>query len=211
MTDILDCSNPIDGAAARRQGYAGVARYLTRYTNEPKMLTAGERDNLLANGCTIVLVYEDNTGDALGGSGLGSENGQRALDQARALGAPQGTCIYLACDTPGATPDQVRPYYQAAGGIIRAAGYRVGFYGPQAAAYALLADNTVDRAWVVETWRDGYSGDLGPFHLMQRVRPSVNVGGVDCDEDAICNADYGQWGSAPVPQPTTDNDWWVYA
>lgn len=194
--DILDCSNPIDGAAVRGAGYQGVARYLSRYPG-PKVLTAGERDSLLGAGCAVVLVYEDNSGDATGGAWRGGDNGQRAVDEARALGAPGGTCLYLACDTPDASPDLVRPYYQAAGSVIRPAAFKVGFYGPQWAASVLLAEGTVDRAWVVETWRDGYGGDLSPFHLMQRVRPAVTVGGVECDEDAVLQPDFGQWGTVP--------------
>lgn len=200
MTSLgVDCSQSVGGNALIQAGYRFAARYLSRYPG-PKVLKAPERDQLLAAGVDIVLVYEDNTTDAMMGASGGTNNAYRALKMAADLGAPHGMCIYFACDQNDATAAQVTPYYTAIRSVI-SPDYQVGFYGAQAPAAALLAAGTVDKAWVVETWRQGYEdGPLDPFHLMQLVGTPVVVAGTTCDEDQALQDNYGGWLQPQTPK-----------
>ncbi len=194
MALLVDSANALDGRAVIAAGYVGEIRYLSKFPAH--VIRPAERDSNLEAGSDIVLVYEDqaynqNVSDMVLGAQRGADNAYRAMKQAGDLGYPPGACIYFACDRPDPTYAQVKPYMDAVRPIITDSGWRVGFYGPMRPARGLLGDHTADKAWVVETWTDG--GPLDPFHLLQLVGPLVVVGGTQCDEDQILQADYGGW------------------
>lgn len=190
----MDSRGPLDGAAVKAAGYTFAMRYLSS-ADTSKVLHPAERDSLLAAGVAIGLVYEDGALSTAGGAAAGVHMATVASWQAGVLGSPPGTVCYIACDTP-TPPAGTRECITAAGPILQAHGLARGFYGNPDAGRMFLGAGLVDAVWAVETWG---SRELGQCAIVQRVRPPVSVGGIQCDTDDLLGPAAGLW--PPVPQP----------
>lgn len=199
MTDlIIDYAwgkpNPV---SIKEVGYKGVARYLS--PDASKNLSLQERDALLAQGLSIVLVWEWYANRIAGGAAAGAADGRTANAQADILGYPKNACLYYACDF-----DAQPSAYEAMEAYLRAAGAQgrtVGIYGGLHVVEAMLQSGAARYGWQTVAWSQGKLSSIA--HLYQRIRPTLPSPGGSYDEDIVLQPYYGQWGSnVPVPTPT---------
>jgi len=99
-------------------------RYLSPGAN-PKNLTAVERDQLLAAGLSIGLVWESSASRAGQGFLAGATDARAAETEANALGLPVRCPVFYAVDFD-ASAGAVAPYFA---GVNSVAGHPVGVYG----------------------------------------------------------------------------------
>lgn len=153
-------------------GFSDVGRYL-------KNLTIAEITALHAEGIGIWLIFEHNAQDVLGGAQLGTQCGQQALTQARALGVPEGQiAIYPAADTD-ILPSQlaVAEDYWAAFDAVIFGHYRIAGYA-DGTALSGLRDHGLPLCWLAGAM--GWDGshaflETGNPDLVQG--PQLNQGG----------------------------------
>lgn len=189
MTLLLDCSHPLDVAAATHAGVTCVGRYLSSVPG-PKIVTTAEAASYHDAGIGLWLCYEDDGLDMAGGAQHGYYHGAVAAWEAAVVGLPSGCAVYMTCDTP-AVPIGTRETATAFAGVLRVHGWRPGWYGNPDAGRLLLAAGVVDLIWAVDTWG---SRDLSYCHIAQRPNMGqVGIGGVLCDFDDALTADWGQW------------------
>lgn len=117
-----DYLNPAYGPAAHGEGARVHFRYL-------KNLTAAEVAAGHARGDGFVAIAEGSSQDPIQGSAVGLWRGAEAVNQAQALGYPQGCPILIAVDTNPADLTACEAYFRAAAALVKAAGFQVGFYG----------------------------------------------------------------------------------
>jgi len=190
----LDASTPNSGINLAKANVGCVMRYLSSVKG-PKVLTAGEYNDLIEHGVAVGLVYEDNTLDMNGGPQAGNHHALVASWEAGALGWPSGSGIYFACDTP-TPPPHTGVTMAAIAPVIRGHGWRVGWYGNADAGRLLMVAGYVDLIWAVDTWG---SRKLDYCHLAQRANHSpVQITGVTYDYNTVLTADFGQ---NPRPAP----------
>jgi LysM repeat protein len=156
MTKLCDFSWGRPGAnAIKTAGYMGVIRYLSDDTTG-KTLSASERDEYLAAGLGIRLVWEDGAQAALSGQARGLADGQKALKQAQALGFPKGLGIYYAVDFD-ATPAQQTAIDAYGAGFREGLGgyYDCAEYGGYWIVSRSLANGTTKKSWQTVAWSGG--------------------------------------------------------
>lgn len=182
-----------DPRTIKAQGYVGVMRYIGGSAS--KQLTAAEAQHLHAQGLWVGLVWEGAADRAGLGSMAGRADAQAAEAAADRLGYPMDAVIFYAVDFD-ATPDRVRPYFDA----VRAAARRpVGIYGGIKVTSAGLAP----YRWQAAAWSSGQLDQAG--HLYQRIKPTHPIPGTD--ENALLHA-FPAWqppGSKPKPVPPVSN------
>jgi hypothetical protein len=164
--------------------------------NGAKCLTPSRVRAIAAAGLRVGLVHEGYGG--VGGKGISAADGDRdgrfARVQAPALGAPNGTCVYFACDTDF-SPAQIRslviPYFAEVRKALADGYFRVGVYGSGAVCAAVRAANLADLSWEAGSkgWT-GYSDWVSKADMVQTV--DANVGGVADDSD-VANGDIGDY------------------
>jgi hypothetical protein len=153
-------------------------------------------------GFRIGLVHEGWGG--VGGHGIsamdGFRDGKFCRSQAALLGAPQGACVYFACDMdfPAAQiTSLVTPYFQEICEVFTDNQFRVGVYGSGAICQAMKAAGLVDLTWLAQSrgWT-GYGAWLGKADLVQG--PESVIAGLDVDPNTA-RGDFGDF----VPQFAT--------
>lgn len=95
-------------------GAIGAMRYLG---NDSRCIFAAERDDLLAHGLGIGLIWETSANRVLSGAPGGRQDAELANSYANTLGAPGSTPIYYATDYHALEPDisgAICDYYRAA-------------------------------------------------------------------------------------------------
>lgn len=196
MTGVLDYSGGVpSGATVKADGYSGVLRYLKKNGNSSvHVLTAGEYQDMKANGIGVGLVYEAiGANRMLGGYASGASDASWALQQAHNVGI-NPRCIYYTADWD-VVPSQyaaVIAYLDGANSIHGKS--RTGLYG----GYRTIANCKSHASWLWQTmaWS---GGQIDPsIHVRQKIG-TVVIGGVDCDESEIWQDDWGQH-----PAPATD-------
>lgn len=179
MTLFADYATPLDPAAVKAAGYAGVIRYIAPpgAVYDPKRLTLVERDRIFAAGLSILLVFESYATRATEGAPSAFFDAHTAVQQAHALGYPDDVPILFACDT-NTTADQVCSYFVDVATIRPCCGA----YGGINVVDPLLADGTVSYGWQTCAW----SGDKvsQAAHLYQRLKPTLSMPG-SYDEDVL--------------------------
>jgi hypothetical protein len=178
-----------------RAGMVGVVRYLS---NSPgKNLTPAERDDLLAHGLDILLVWETTTTRSLEGPLAGAADGVLAAQQAQALAYPHGATIFASTDTD-TTWDRVAAYHVA----FNVAVAHFGYVGDMYAGYAVCRDahdaGQAPAPWQTAAWSYGQVlpqawAVQNDFHLP--------IGGVDCDGSDVQRPANGWRANLPKPSP----------
>ncbi len=175
MTQLIDFSWARPGATAiKNAGFSGVIRYLSSDTTG-KTLSAIERDEYFTEGLSIRLVFEDGAQNALAGEAQGLIDGKIALDQAKALGYPQGYGIYFAVDFDANSAQLSGPIHDYGQGFAKALD---GYY--ECAPYGGF--NTVNgngKSWQTCAWSDGKLASNA--NIYQNGASAFN-GGADIDE-----------------------------
>lgn len=194
----------IPGAAIRQAGYG----FVIRYVDDPavglgsKHITPQEYRDLVGAGVQVLLVFEVDTGDALGGYNQGVSNAQRARKGADWIGYPQGAPIFMACDMhlTGPQVDTAMRYLDGARSVL---GSATGCYGFWEDVDTSITQHNAD--WF---WQCGIKpADSDPVHIWQRNDTApVTVGGVSCDINELLRpigAPDMDW-TTPMPAP---GDW----
>jgi hypothetical protein len=178
-------------AALKAAGVVGVSRYLCWVNTNTygKIIFKPEYDGLLAAGIDVILNWEFDAQDELGGASSGSIQATEAVRQAKLLGYPAGATIYFSGDfdeTPGEA-STVAAYFQAAAPIVHAAGYRIGVYGDYYVVGRLFDAKLIDDAWQTYAWS---GGQWDPRANMRQTLNGVSIGGQDADLDQSVGVAY---------------------
>lgn len=187
MSQLVDYSFARPSPAAiKRAGYLGVMRYISSGSSK-KNLTISEKNNLLAAGLGIGLVWEDSASKAGQGYGVGRSDGFSANAHANALGYPAKCPIFYAVDYDTSAA-KVTPYFQ---GVVSAGGRPVGIYGS-----ANVVDGVnVPYKWQTVAWSHGRVSSH--IHLYQRVGGAV-ISGTDVND---LKASFPLWGTTIIDNP----------
>jgi hypothetical protein len=189
----LDYVGRPGGAAMAVTGYAGAVRYIGfDPADRSKCIGPAEYRDLTGHGRAVAVVYENQTGDALGGRAAGRVAATRARDWADRIGHPRSRPIYMACDTDLVTdPDFTRAldYLRGAGDVLGGRS-RVGVYGEYDLIERAHAAGVADWYWQATAW--SHHKVSTHAHLLQLLG-AVYVGGVQCDRNQIRADDWGQW------------------
>ena len=190
------CSNGVDYSWARpdaaelyRLGYRFACRYLSWLPNG-KVIQPSELDYLTANGIAVVLNWEFDARDAMGGYTSGVEHAKEALRQAESLGCPDDRPIYFSVDFD-MQPDEidvVGSYFDGVQSVLPRS--RVGCYG---SAYTVATAHDCGWAdWFWQTYAWSY-GEWTPAHIRQ-FSNGVMVAGGEVDLNYGMYDDIGAWG-----------------
>ena len=178
-----------DPAQIKGAGYGFVCRYLS--SDPSKAISRMEVAGLLAQGLTIVLVWEDKANGALGGYQAGVHDAEAAYSQAQAAGQPLDRWIYFACDFDVAANQlsAIVDYFRGVGSIIGME--RTAFYGPRSIYLHLKQLGLVIGGWEAEsTGWSGYAPEPADMHIWQT---GQSVFGGQADINQAMQADFGQW------------------
>lgn len=174
-----------------RGGKTFVCRYLA-YLPNGKVLTSDERRSLHDAGLSIVLNWEQASGDMLKGYATGLAHAREAVRQANALGAPDTAVIYFSCDVDISTSTQLNAVKDYLNGAIAALGrHRVGVYGEYSVIEAMVG-TVCDWGWQTYAWSAGKVSNKA--HIYQ-YKNGVQVDGADCDLNRSLQNEIGAWGA----------------
>jgi LysM repeat protein len=205
MANGVDYSWARPGAKAIHDGgYTFAARYLS-YDTSGKNISSEEASDLLNNGVSIVLVWEQAANDALQGHDKGVAEATDALAQARAIGFPEDRPIYFAVDFDEADTDQQNnALYDYFRGVVEVIGFnRVGIYAGYYPVKRVHEQGLAKWLWQTLAWSGGqvYDG----IHIYQN---GASAFGNGADVDEARQSDIGAWGAGssvnpapPVPAP----------
>jgi hypothetical protein len=160
----------------RDAGFSGVIRYVTSPDRiGPKHITLGEYRELTEGGVPVLLVYEDGTGDADGGSPAGYTNALRAQAFTRSVGYTGP--VFFCNDRLAVDAAAWRAYLDGAATVLGID--RVGAYG-----YRSALELAHGHAGVF--WQCGRRADVLPdVDMWQDNSVFPVVGGVHCDRNEI--------------------------
>lgn len=198
MTTVIDYTRNWGGFGSARAikaaGYEGILRYISHTPG--KDLTATERDEALAAGLTIGLIFESTANRAAQGHAAGLADGLYANGRADALGYPASCTLWFAVDFDGAM-SAVQPYFDG----VAAAGGRP--FAPYGGVNIIDGVRYSGVGWQTVAWS----------HNKISARAGLLQDGFhgSYDSNRVLKADYGQWDqSAPAPTPpappTNDED-----
>src|SRR5215212_8672842 len=142
------------------EGLSFVGRYYSRTTEiEGKKLTESEAQLISGAGLQIVAVYEDGpTSYGYFSSARGAEDAGGAIQQAQAVGQPEGSVIYFTVDYNATSSDitgNITAYFAAIAAALKGT-YAVGVYGSGAVCAAILTAEYAEFAWLSQS--TGWSG-----------------------------------------------------
>jgi hypothetical protein len=218
MSIVLDCTQSPSVEAIKAAGAVAVSRYLSweyrwggtthSYIN-PKVIQKPEYDHLASNGIGVVLNWEFDARDWLGGADRGHEHATEAVRQAKMLGCPpnQGAAILGSADfdmTWGQWTSAGQAYATAFAAVVRGAGYLTGPYGPWDVLEWVHNASLGDIFWQAGmswAWSAGRNRDVHPVATLFQQK-HLTVGGIDCDVDVILKPDFGAYpkpGAVVVP------------
>lgn len=173
---------------------AGVTVVIRYLTGGGKSIMTTELASYLAAGISVVVVFEIQANDALGGHAAGVANAQVALSALKALGLV-GCPVYFAVDSSIMALTAL-PYFEGIATVMQPS--QVGVYGEGALCSLLQAEGLACWYWQSSsTSFPGNSTTLAITHIQQKVGGSPLAG---TDLDILCKPDVGQW-PRPVPLP----------
>jgi hypothetical protein len=198
VTKGFDCSTPLTAQTASsfvKDGYLFVARYLV--PSGFKALTKGEADLISNAGLQIVSVFETTANRALGGRNAGLTDGATALQVARNLGQPAGSCIYFTVDFEASSEQMptIIAYIQAASEATPE--YTTGVYGSYAVMEAVQQAGVCSHFWQTYAWSGGKKSTF--IHIYQYFN-DVTEHGIDIDHDESYGNE-GWWNTVVPPEP----------
>lgn len=202
MSDIisgLDSSSACTQSSIdclKQNGITFIGRYYSRTTQiEGKKLTQAEAQLISSNDLEIVAVYEDGpTSYSYFSAARGTADANGALQQAAAIGQPEGSAIYFTVDydaQPSEIAANITAYFQAINAAINQK-YEVGVYGSGATCQAIIDANLATFAWLAQS--TGWSGytDFSAWNIKQGPEKSV------CNLNSDLDDGHGDFGSFTV-------------
>jgi len=199
----LDASSTCDESSLQclqSQGLQFIGRYYSRTTQiAGKKLTPAEAQLISLAGIAIVAVYEDGpTNAAYFSASRGAADAGGALEQAAAVGQPQGSAIYFTVDYDASSSDiagNIAAYFAAIASTIGGQ-YRVGVYGSGDVCEAMLNGGYASLAWLAQsTGWSGYS-QFANWAIKQGAEQTI------CGLNADADVAQGDFGSFIVMPPT---------
>ena len=196
MTQYIDYSSgTIPGATIRGAGYKGVIRYVEDPTQwlGMKHIRPPEYQELVTAGVDVLLYFEVDTQDAMGGFSAGHDNALRARAGADWIGYPHDRPIIMACDRH-VDVQQSRVAINYMQGAEAAIGHEhVGVYGFFDLIDPCIALNV--GCFYVQAGIRPAAAD--PVHMWQRNDGFATVGGIECDIVEVLRP----WCTAPALPP----------
>jgi len=200
MTDIvsgIDSSSACTSsscACLKQNGITFVGRYYSRTTQIPgKKLTPAEAELISSAGLELVAVYEDGpTSYSYFSAARGTADATGALQQAAAVGQPEGSAIYFTVDYDATQSDiegNITAYFQAIDETIADA-YAVGVYGSGATCSAIFGAGLAEYAWLAQS--TGWSGYTEFTEWAIKQGPEQSVCGLNSDTDDA-HGDFGSF------------------
>lgn len=188
--------HPLSGAAVRYQGFRGVCRYISR--NPDKNLSAPERDDMLAHGLDIVLVWETTETRSQDGARAGTIDGNYAVTLLHSLNAPAGMTVYAATDTD-TTWAKVADYHTAFNQVMSDNGFLGDVYAGYMVVLGAHNAGQSSAAWQTSAW----SGQMiHPNVALYQNKYGVKIEGTICDSNEVLGPVNG-WQAATSKPPTT--------
>ncbi len=178
-------------------GMKFVVRYYSRSAS--KAMGVAEAKALSAAGLKLAVVYQDRQNiidDFSSEKGAGSA--QRALDQAAAIGQPEGSAIYFAADFDPPSADvrgSIAEYFLAVNRAFSTAlvRYAIGIYGSGLTCRVLRDASLAQFAWLSGSTGFRESKTFRPRAHLVQVAPERKIcdGKLEIDDDIAQVADYG--------------------
>jgi Rv2525c-like, glycoside hydrolase-like domain len=199
VSTVLDYSAGWPGPAAIIAGkYAGAVRYIGT-PGRSKNLVRAEVEALKAAGIPVALVYEDTAGWMLSGTAAGQAAARNVLSDAAKLGVDVGL-VYFAADFD-VTNDMWAVTQCLDGAAVVLGADRVGVYGEADVIDAAVTGGHARLGWQTRAWSGGRVSEHAA--LLQELG-YVDVGGVQCDQNTVLAADWGQQPTPVVVSGSTD-------
>ena len=186
--------NGLDAYGALPPAKLGAYDFVARYVSlQPgKCVTPSEMASYRAARKSIVLVYEDNADDGLGGANAGAAKAHLALPILKAIGWPQDRPVHFAFDMPGYAVDLPT--------FIRCAQAFAAGIGRPAAVYGDVDTCTASHsAGIKYLWQFG-EGRAPGITILQGMSFTAPWG-QSVDPDSALAEDYGQWPAPVAPKP----------
>jgi hypothetical protein len=214
---VIDCVKPPSVSAMRAAGVTGLSRYLSTLSSDPlgKIIHKPEYDALVAAGFDVILNWEHDAKDWLGGTPVGTSHAAQAVSQARVLGYPAGCAIPGSADfdmTASQWATSCRAYAVAYSAGIRAGGYVAGVYGPSDVLTWCQQLGGFAMYWQSMSTAFSAGRNAKPWpggHLRQRRKTSI--GGADVDVNDVIQINYGQAGVSDVGALQDNDENWTFA
>lgn len=199
----VDTVAGITSTQAKKLRENGVS-FVVRYVAPGKELTAEEVKALRDAGLAIMLCWETTANRVKGGAAAGAADAMAARRAADALGVPDGTVIFFACDynAPEADYAAIEAYLRTATFNIEK--YGVGLYGPEKVVAAMSERSACFYFWQCVAWSNQFLpvADVIQYAWQGDARSKTmaaacGISAVDLDSAATLA---GMW-MPPVPKP----------
>jgi hypothetical protein len=170
-----------------------------------KRLTAVEAKAITGAGLGLLTIYEDNAGEALKGAVEGTNDGNKALAEARLIKEPESAVIYFAVDSDIQKKDfhLIGEYFLAAKKAVYP--YNIGGYGSYDVCEYLYSIG-ITFLWQCYAWSHGKVSTHANVYQHQN---GANVCGISCDLNDSFGGE-GFWNGNTIPVERKDNimtDW----
>lgn len=185
----VDCVTSL--VSANLYGLDFIGRYISAST--AKSITSAEPTGYHKLGKALILVYEDEAEDALGGTATGNAKAAIARPLLKTVGYPSGLPVYFAVDF-SVVGDAPEICLDCINEFAAALDRPPAVYGDvNMCTYAY--EHGIKYLWQFGTGR-------APGICIWQGYPAVTVSGFSCDPDTAYVSDYGQWSPiSPVPSP----------
>lgn len=191
----IDCSvplNPTTAAAFKTDGIAFAIRYVDNNPASGKRITKEEAQIISNAGLQIISVFEKMGDQADINGAMGKRDGEWALQAAREVGQPDGSCIYFAVDYDAqpSDMDNVAAYIKAAADATPT--YSTGVYGSKAVIDEMQKRGACSHHFQTYAWSHG---EKNPYIHLYQYQNGVQLHGIEVDLDEA----YGNEGAWSLP------------
>ncbi|MFC6553843.1 glycoside hydrolase domain-containing protein [Cohnella cellulosilytica] len=191
----IDCAVPLTAAKAKAIAAEG-AKFAVRYLVPPayawKRMLKSEADAIQTAGLRLASVFQLGADRPKGGAANGNADGKAALAEAKVIGQPTGSAIFMAVDydAPASDYDKIEAYLRAAQDELP--GYHVGVYGHYGVIEEMFRRGACRYFWQTYAWSDGKKSSRAD---LWQYKNNVTLAGHTVDYNE-CYDDSIFWGSA---------------
>jgi len=202
----VDCAVPLTAAKTKSlaaEGVKFVVRYLVPSSYAWKRLIKSEADAIQEAGLRLASVFQLGEDRPKGGAANGKADGKAALTEAKLIGQPLGSAIFMAVDYQAQSDDydKIEAYLRAA--QTELSEYHVGVYGHYGLVEEMARRGACRYFWQTYAWSGGKKS--GRAHLWQ-YKNNVAMAGHTVDYNE-CYDDSIFWSmSKEEEQPLNSNE-----
>ncbi|QTH44978.1 DUF1906 domain-containing protein [Cohnella sp. LGH] len=191
----IDCAVPLTAAKAKALAAEGVkfaVRYLVPASYAWKRLLKSEADAIQTAGLRLASVFQLGEDRPKGGGANGKADGKAALAEAKSIGQPEGSAIFMAVDydAPENDYDKIEAYLRAAQAELP--GYHVGVYGHYSVIEEMARRSACRYFWQTYAWSGGRKSSRAD---LWQYKNNVTMAGHTVDYNE-CYDDSIFWGAA---------------